>query len=152
MSNIHSYDKHFMPKVVTPIASQASANSAWEQPFAEAGMANRFLAEINFGVIGTSLIAKITQATSSGGAGAKDITGATTPSILTVSQNGLATIDIGPGALDDFNGYTWVRVEVVVVGTTVWGINTVRYSLRDAGQTKMVQSSTYVSQIRVYDV
>lgn len=150
MSNIHSYDKHFMPKMAKSVASQASANTAWELAFADDAMANRWLAEINFGVIGTSLDAKVTQATSSAGAGAKDITGAALTQILTALQNGLATIDIGPGALDDKNGFKYVRVEVTVVGTTVWGVNTVRYSGRNNG--KLTQDATYRQQIRVYDV
>lgn len=150
MGNIHSYDKHFSPKVMDPIAQQSSANTAWELAFADDAMANRWMAEINFGAIGTSLDAKVTQAQDSSGTGAKDVTGAALTQILTALQNGLATIDIGPGALDDKNGFKYVRVEVTVVGTTVWGVNTCRYDLRNPG--KLAQDATYRQQVRVYDV
>ncbi len=150
MTNIHSYDKHFMPKVAVSVASQASADSAWELAFADSAMANRWMAEIVFGVIGTSLNCKLQQATDASGTGAKDITGAALVAILTANQNGLATIDIGPGAMDDKNGFKYVKVVTVVVGTTVWGVNTVRYSGRNNG--KLTQDATYRQQIRVYDV
>lgn len=148
MSNIHSFDKHFMPKLVVPPASQASANSAWELAFADSAVADRFLALVFWGAVGTSIISKVTQATDSGGTGAKDITGAVFAAAITAA-NRFGTIDLGPGALDNANGFKYVRVETTVVGTVVWGVITMRYSLRHTG--RLTQDTTYAATIRVYD-
>lgn len=149
MPNIHSYDKHVMSKLAKTIASQASSNTPWELAFADEAYSDRFVAEVIWGAVGTSLDAKITQAQDSGGTGAKDVPGAALTQVVTGGANKMATIDIGPGALDDKNGFKYVRVEVVVVGTVVWGVVTKRYDNRNAG--KQSQDSSYAQQVRVYD-
>lgn len=96
-------------------ASQAAATvtTSWVD-------ASRFLelmAIIQSGVLGTSatLDAKLQQATTSGGTGAKDITGKAITQIVKASgDNKQATIHVRPEQLDVNNGFRYVRLSVTV--------------------------------------
>lgn len=148
MSSTHSFDKHNIVKLLDPVASQVSANSTPIQPFAggtySADRASFFL---DFGAVGTSVVMTLTQGTTVAFGTTKAITGAAV-TVLNATENGMVSVEIGPGALDDANGYTWVRAEVVATGTCVWGTFVVLHRLRHAGLT--TQDATYQQQIRVY--
>lgn len=72
------------------------------------------LAEIRTGVLGGSatVAAKIQQATSSGGAGAKDVTGKSITAISTSGQSAL--INLRTQELDVNGGFTFVQLQITV--------------------------------------
>lgn len=148
MANIHTLNKHVNRRLVIPIATQGDINGAWEQVFLDGDRVEYLL---NVGTIGSDTIdLKLTQATSSGGAGAKDITDAAITQMAAATDDDLIrTIDIGPGALDDVNDYIYVRAEVLVggSGTEPYGVTRNAYRLRTPGVT--AQHATYDEQIEV---
>ena len=76
-----------------------------------------FLAIITAGVLGASatLDAKIQQATSSGGANAKDVTGkAITQMVKATDDNKIAEINLRADELDVNGGFTFIRVSATV--------------------------------------
>jgi hypothetical protein len=82
------------------------------------GTFDRFMALIEAGVMQASstIDAKIRQATSSGGAGAKDVTG---KAITQVTQAGsgsgtVSVINFSGGDLDSANGFNYVQVSITV--------------------------------------
>lgn len=90
---------------------------------------------IQTGVMGSSatLDGKLQQATSSGGAGAKDITGKAITQIVKASgDNKQATIDLRETELDVAGGFTYVRLSLTVgtaaslISATLFG-NNARY-------------------------
>jgi len=147
MPRINTLDAVMYRRVLDAVASQASANTDWIQVFADA---NRATFSLRFGAVGTSLAMKLTQATSSGGANAKDITNAAITTVLNAAEGTamLVTIEIGPGALDTANGFIWVRAEVVATGTCVWSVELELYDLRVLPPT---QHASYAEAVRVYD-
>lgn len=75
------------------------------------------MAMINTGVLGASATvdAKLQQATSSGGAGAKDITGKAITQIVKASgDNKQALINLKEADLDTEGGFRWVRLSITV--------------------------------------
>ncbi|MFA6076343.1 MAG: hypothetical protein WC778_11000 [Negativicutes bacterium] len=76
-----------------------------------------FVAIISTGVLGTAATvdAKVQQATSSGGAGAKDITGKAITQIVKATGDGKqAIINFRPQDLDTNGGFTHVQLSVTV--------------------------------------
>lgn len=148
MSSVHSFDKHNIVKLLDPAASQVSANSTPIQPFAGGTYgADRATFFLDFGAVGTSLVLTLMQGTTAAFGTNKAITGAEV-TVLNAAENGMVSVEIGPGALDDANGYTWVRADVVATGTCVWSSFVILHRLRHAGLT--TQDATYRQQIRVY--
>lgn len=77
----------------------------------------RFLAVVQTGVLGASATvdAKLQQATTSGGAGAKDVTGKAITQIVKASgDNKQAIINLRAEELDTNNGFAFVRLSVTV--------------------------------------
>jgi len=75
------------------------------------------MALVQTGVLGTSATvdAKLRQATSSAGAGAKDITGkAITQLVVTTNNNNQALIECRGDDLDSANGFAYVALSVTV--------------------------------------
>lgn len=146
MGSIRTFDSTHYLRVLDPIASQASANTDWIQVFADA---NRAVFQIVVGAVGTSLAVKLTQAQDDAGTGAKDITSAALVTITNGGSNGensICTIDIGPGDLDDKNGFDYVRCEVTATGTCVWGVILCLYDLRIQPPT---QHSSYEQAVKL---
>jgi hypothetical protein len=129
------------------VASQVSANTSWIQAFARG---NRLAYKVWAQVVGTSVAAKLSQATDSAGTGAKDITGAAITTITAAgSGKKFALIEIGPGAMDDKNNFAWVRLVATIVGTCTWGVERMEYELRSPGE--IAQDASFVESIAVYD-
>jgi len=149
MANVHSYHSNHKLVLLLPPADQGDLNTAWVEPFADGGSAERAVFEIVVGTAGANLDMKLTQATSSGGAGAKDITGAAITAITTTTDLCIKTIEIGPGAMDDKNGFKWVRAEVLVAGasTAVYSVTLIKHRLRYPGTG--TQDATYSEQVVV---
>lgn len=85
----------------------------------DAAQFRRFLGTVFTGVLGSSATVdfKLQQATSSGGANAKDITGAAVTQIVKASgDNKVAQINLDTASLDVANGFRYVSM-IVTVGT-----------------------------------
>lgn len=134
MANVHTFNGSSKLQLLIVPAAQASLNTSWVSPFADGGGADRAVFLLTVGAIAGTVAMKITQATSSAGAGAKDITGAAITTVTTSTDESLNTIEIAPGALDDTNGFKWVRAEVTVVtGTPVYSVTLLKHRLRYPG-------------------
>lgn len=91
-----------------------SATSGW----VDASAMQRIRGRVSVGVFGASATvdAKFQQATSSGGAGAKDVTGTAITQLLAAGGNGRQVlINLDPQeALDVENGFRWVQLSITV--------------------------------------
>lgn len=134
MANVHTFDAHHKVDLLIVPAAQGSLNSSWVQPFADGGSSDRAVFMMVVGAVSANQNFKLTQALTSGGGTPKDITGAAITAITTSTDECVVTIEIAPGALDNLNGYTWVRAEVSVAGgTPVWGLLMLKHRLRYPG-------------------
>ena len=97
--------------VIEPTAAASTFTTGW----LDAGTACQWMAVISAGTVGTSADAKIEQATSVGGAGAKDLTGA---AITQLTAAGSALIEFKPADLDTANDFTHIRLSITTVGAT----------------------------------
>lgn len=147
---VKSFDKHNMCVLLDPPADQVGANSTWVQPFANSEGGDRAVFMLITGLVDTNTITfELWQATTSGGAGpAKVITGTTITPIAIASAGEIVTIEIGPGALDDKNGFTWVQARVGSGAANLWTLVYIRHNLRYPGL--FAQDATYTQQVRVY--
>jgi hypothetical protein len=115
--------------VVNPASQGAgTANSGW----IPVSLFDRIVAELMVGAFGASATvdAKFQQATSSGGAGAKDITGkAITQMVAAGGNNRQAIVEVSETDLDVNNGFAFVQFSVTVgtaatlIAATVKGVN-----------------------------
>lgn len=100
------------------IDPDAYAASTVTSGWIDAGLFARVLAIIMAGDLGTSatLDAKLEQATSSGGAGAKDVTGSAITQLTQAGtdSNKCVHIDLDPAALDTANSFRYVRVSMTI--------------------------------------
>lgn len=127
--------------------SQAAATvtTGW----VDASKFEQLLALIKTGVLGASatLDAKLQQATSSGGAGAKDITGkALTQIVKATGDSKQAMINLKPEELDVNGGFRWVRLSVTVgtaaslIDATLLGFWPRQGTAADSNQAGVVQA------------
>jgi hypothetical protein len=96
-----------------------SSNNAQTSVWADAAKFRRFCATVSAGVFGSSATIdfKLQQATSSSGAGAKDIPGAAITQLLAAGGNNrIARINLNTDALDAANGFRYVAM-IATVGT-----------------------------------
>lgn len=129
-------------------AAQGTLTSTGVAPFADGGGADRAVFELTLGTLSSGTVdMKLQQATTLGGS-AKDITGAAITQIGTTTDECIKTIEIGPGALDDKNGYKWVTCVVTVsTGTPIWSLKLIKHKLRN---TNVAQDSSYSEQVEVF--
>lgn len=110
--NLKPSQRSSLVAVIAPISASAVQNSGW---FDVTNFHN-FLATIQLGVLGASATvdAKLQQATSSGGAGAKDVTGkAITQFTKVATDDGkTALINLKHEDLDIANGFKWVQLSI----------------------------------------
>jgi hypothetical protein len=136
-----------------PFASQASSNSSWVAPFADGGFSGVATFFLTVGAITQNVTFKLTQAQDSSGTGAKDITGAVLATAFTSStDNATRSIAVQPGALDDANGFKYIRAEVTVSGgaSEIYGVQLVLGDLR-YNPPFWTQDATYTAQVTVND-
>jgi hypothetical protein len=101
--------------VLAPSSSSTAQNGGW----VDAAKFRRYLARVSCGVLGTAATVdfKLQQATSSGGAGAKDITGAAITQLVKATDDGkVSEINLDTASLDSANSFRYVRM-VLTVGT-----------------------------------
>lgn len=105
-----SYDIH--KEVLLGPAVQATATSTYKS----VQDCKRILVRLAYGASDGVFDMKVVQATSSAGAGSKDITGAAITQLSATDDNKQAEIEIDVDALDE--GFTHVAVTVTAAGTT----------------------------------
>lgn len=153
MSNTHTYHTSFKEGILLPLASQASANTAYVSPFALSGysgvQANNAVFKIYVGAITQNVSLALFQATDSSGTGRKAISGASITAFTSATDLAFKTIEILPGALDDTNGFRWVRAEVTVAAAAseLYMVVLQTYRLRLNGT--VTQPSTYTESVLV---
>lgn len=97
--------------LIEPVAGAATYTTGW----IDAGSACAWLAIVSAGTVGTSVDAKIEQASDSSGTGAKDLTSA---AITQLTAAGSALIQFKPQDLDLTNSFSHVRLSITTVGAT----------------------------------
>jgi flavin-binding protein dodecin len=98
--------------LIEPVAGAATYTTV----YIDAGSAHAFLATIAVGTAGTSVDAKIEQASDSAGTGVKDLTGA---AITQIDGDGeSAVIQFKPADLDTANDFDHFRLSITTVGAT----------------------------------
>ena len=97
--------------LIEPVAGAATYTTGWVY----AGNSDAWSALVSAGTVGTSVDAKIEQASDSSGTGAKDLSGS---SITQLVAAGSALIQFKPGDLDNANDFTHVRLSITTVGAT----------------------------------
>jgi len=103
--------------VLDAIQPSSQAAGALTTGWIAAGKFHKLLALIQTGVLGASATvdAKFQQATSSAGAGAKDVTGAAITEVVKASgDNKNVAINLDPAQLDVANGFSFVQLSVTV--------------------------------------
>lgn len=117
--------------LIEPVAGAATYTTGW----LNAGSACAWLAIVSAGTVGTSVDAKIEQASDSSGTGAKDLSGS---AITQLVAAGSALIQFKGEDLDLANDFTHVRLSITTVGASsvasgcVQGVNA-RYAPLAAG-------------------
>jgi len=139
MANVHTFDGSHKARSLINIAAQGSLNSAWVAPFSTSGVAGDADRAVFFLWAGTldaddTVDVEIWRATSVGGADAEAIPLAELTQVTDENDEALKSIEIGPGALPDAQGFTHVQVRVTVAnGTPIWGVFQVNHRLRYPG-------------------
>lgn len=145
--SFHTFDQNVYREVLIAPAAQGSLNSSYYDPFVS-GEATRTLVEILVGTVAGDFDVAVYQAIDSSGTDRKALTGAALTTITTANDNTLNTIEVSDTALDDVNGFKYIRVEVTVAsGTPVWSAVRTDFRLRNPG--RQTQDATYAQQVRV---
>lgn len=126
--NVKGSEQLAVLDVVNPSAQAAgAATTGW----VSAAQFQKFLAVIQAGTFGASATvdAKIQQATSSAGAGAKDVTGKAITQLLAAGGNNVqAEINLDAQELDVNGGFAYIQLSVTV-GTAATGTSAVLLGL-----------------------
>lgn len=97
---------------IDPISASSVQTSGW----VSAKNFQKFLAIVDVGVLGASATvdAKIQQANTSGGGGAKDVSGTSITQLTKAGSddNKQVLINLDPSALDIDNGFAWIRLSI----------------------------------------
>ena len=99
--------------VINPVSTATTVNSGW----IDISNFHSIEALVTAGVLGTSATvdAKIQQASSSSGTGAKDVTGKSiTQLVKATDDNKLGQINLFASELDLNNGFRWVQLSITV--------------------------------------
>jgi len=99
---------------IVPITGAATYNSE----YIDMSTQLEILAKVHCGVVGTSVDAKLVQASDSSGTGKKDITGRAITQITTTDDNASIELRQDDGLLDTDNGFLFVGLEITTVGAT----------------------------------
>lgn len=154
---MHEFDANILPSIRLAHAQQASADTDYIQPFAGDFGADRYAWLLQATAVGTTLDMKLVQATSSGGAGEKDVVdvdgnAVKITQLVAADDQVLVAIDIGPGMLDDKNGFTWVKAVCVAAGTCTFGVIGFAHKLRNKRADGSLHDASYLfaKSARVY--
>ncbi len=151
MANVHTFsESHYVRLLIAPSASNGDLNTAWVSPFADGGSSDRSVFMLTCGATTETVDVALYQASDSSGTGRKAITGAAITQITSSTDEVIKTIEIAPGALDDKNGFKFVRAEVTVgaAGTTPYSVTLINHRLRYPGD--FDQHSSYNEAVLVY--
>lgn len=111
MITANSTDQISIVGLIEPVAAAATETSGW----IKASNAYSYLVSVQSGTAGTSVDAKIEQATDSSGTGVKDLSGS---AITQLTAAGSASIQFKANDLDSANDFDYFRVSVTKVGAT----------------------------------
>ena len=146
--SFHRFDENVYMDVLITNAAQGSANTSYVAPFADGGGANRAVFALVLGAAAGNVDFKLQQATNSSGGSVKDITGAAVTTITTSTDECLVTIEVTPSALDDINGFKYIRgVVTVASGTPAYTVLYIKHALRRAGE--FTQGADYTQAVFV---
>jgi len=144
--NVKFSEAHSILATLDPVSQgAATVTTGW----VSMAYFHSLVAIIQTGVLGASatLDAKLQQATSSGGAGAKDITGKALTQIVKASGDSKqALIELRDTDLDVNNGFTFVRLSVTV-GTAASLINAMLIGFNPLYQSAASYNQAGVAQI-----
>ena len=144
--NVKFSEAHSILATLDPVSQgAATVTTGW----VSMAYFHSLVAIIQTGVLGASatLDAKLQQATSSGGAGAKDITGKAITQIVKASGDSKqALIELRDTDLDVNNGFTFVRLSVTV-GTAASLINAMLIGFNPLYQSAAAYNQAGVAQI-----
>ena len=148
--SFHSFDQNIYPKLLL-YTQTTTATSAYVNPFTNF---NRCYIMLLAAAVGTTLDMKLVQATSSAGAGSKDVTDAAAAVLditqLAATEVGLQGLDFGPGVLDQANSFTHVAVTVTAAGTCAWDVIAFYYQPRYPGGTTHDTTYRVANSARLY--
>jgi len=139
MANVHTFDGSHKVRALIPPAAQGSLNSAWVSPFATSGVAGDAERAVFFLLAGTldaddTVDVEVWRAKNASGGSPELIPGALLTQVTDENDEALKSIEIGPGAMSDAEGFTHVQVRVTVAnGTPIWGVFQVNHRLRYPG-------------------
>jgi len=133
--SVHTLFQNVSMTIEQATAEQVSANTSWIAPFT---LWDRFAYVIYAHTIGTTIDAVVQQASDSSGTGAKSVTDVSSNTLSVVQleaadDGALAVLELGPGALDDKNGFEYIRLAVTADGTCTWGVFGIRFKGRYPG-------------------
>lgn len=103
---------------IVPITGAATYNSEYINMASASAGQNEILAKVHCGVVGTSVDAKLVQATDASGTGKKDITGKAITQITTTDENASIELRLDDNLLDSDNDFVFVGLEITTVGAT----------------------------------
>lgn len=153
MANVHTFDgSHKVRSLIDP-AAQGTLNSAWVAPFSTSGRAGDADRAVFFLFTGTldaddTIDVEIWRAKDASGTDAELIPGAVLTQVTDENDEAIKSIEIGPGAMSDAEGFTHVQAQVTVAnGTPVWGLFQINHRLRYPGTGG--QDETYDEQVIV---
>lgn len=142
MANVHTFSGSHKLTVLLPIASQGDLNTSWVSPFADGEGADRAVFKISVGALTEEVDMALFQATDSNGTGRKVIVGAEVTQLTSSTDERTRTVEIGPGALDDANGFKFVRAEITVdgAGNELYSVEMIQHRLRYPGNFEQAAS------------
>lgn len=155
MANVHTFDGSHKVRQLIGLASQGTLTTPWVRPFASSGAggdAERavFLIQVGTLASGETLAAKLRRALTSTGGSAEDIPGAAITTMTETTDERIRSIEIGPGAMSDAEGFQYVAAVVTVAGgdsAAIYGVTLINHRLRYPGTGG--QDDTYDEQVIV---
>lgn len=131
MANQSFAPNHDIQVLLAP-AARGTTTTSYVQPFASGGGANRVAFLLVLGTVASGTVDfKLVEALTSGGGSAQDISGKALTQITTTTDEGVYSIELEPGDMDNADGYTYVAATTTVsTGTPIWAVLMIKYDLR----------------------
>jgi hypothetical protein len=104
--------------VIDTIDPQDAATTAKTSAWFDMAKYHEVMAVVFAGAVTGTVDAKFTQATTSGGAGAKDVTGKAVAQMAATDDNKQKLLNLRPEDLDVNGGFRWAKLTVTPTGGT----------------------------------
>lgn len=150
--SFHTWDDNVYP-VVLLVTQTTTATTAYVDPFS-LGF-DRVAFFLLVALTGTTIDAKVVQATDSSGTSSKDVTdvdsGVLDITQLVAANDGVAvSLDCGPDVLDKANSFTHLALTVTTAGTCAWDVIAMYYKGRWPGSLTHDTSYLVANSARLY--